>query len=133
MLLYRTPSYSSLSPTLRPIRILPLLQFVTNPLWRSLFGRTADGLERSTEQANEYMVIDNDPFVAGYVSYPRELEQLNVCAYVAGIVEGVCSGAGFGSKVTAVGVPSDMWPSKTVYLVRFDQEVMEREAALLKA
>lgn len=47
------------------------------------------------------MISDNEPLVNEYVSVPREMSQLNCAAFVAGIIEGACDGAGFPARVTA--------------------------------
>lgn len=142
LLLYRSPvpfsSGTAAAQNLRPTRILPLLQFISTTLWRQLFGRPADALERSSENKDEYMITDNDPLVNTYISVPKEMNQLNCAAYVAGIIEGVCDGCGFFSKVTAhsvgeeegAGAGGQMWPGKTVFLVKFNPDVMEREEIL---
>lgn len=118
----------------RPTRILALLQLITTLLWRHLFGRQADALERSKEHENEYMISDNDPVVNQYISVPKEMSQLNCAAFVAGIVEGVCDGTGFpAAAVTAHSVPTEMWPARTVFLIKFLPEVVEREAFLGKS
>ncbi|KAI9803174.1 MAG: hypothetical protein M1825_001965 [Sarcosagium campestre] len=117
----------------RPTRILPLVQFIHTTLWRQLFARAADALERSQDNEDEYMISDNDPIVNQYISVPKDMSQLNCAAFVAGIIEGVCDGTGFPARVTAHGVPTDMWPAKTVFLVKFQPEVLEREAFLQKA
>ncbi|KAI9686144.1 MAG: TRAPP subunit trs31 [Bathelium mastoideum] len=150
LLLYREPARSSLRPT----RILALLQFIHNTLWRHLFGRPADALERSTAAEAEYMISDNEPLVNAYISVPREMSQLNCAAYVAGVIEGVCDGAGFPTwGVTAhwaneggeggggaegggggggAGGSGGMWPGKTIFLIKFRPEVLEREEILAK-
>lgn len=143
LLLYRSPTpFSSTTAAaaanLRPTRILPLLQFISTTLWKQLFGRPADALEHSAEIKDEYMIIDNDPIVNSYISVPKEMSQLNCAAYVAGIVEGVCDGCGFFAKVSAhnvgeedgLGGGGQMWPGKTVFLVKFNEDVMEREEIL---
>lgn len=98
------------------------------------------------------MIIDNEPLVNAYLSVPKEMSQLNCAAYVAGMIEGVCDGAGFPARVTAHsvggqnaaaaggaegkedggggGAVQEMWPGKTVFLVKFRPEVLEREAYL---
>lgn len=93
------------------------------------------------------MIIDNEPLVNAYISVPREMSQLSCAAYVAGMIEGVCDGAGFPARVTAhsvggqqaaagagggaaEGAVQEMWPGKTVFLVKFAKEVLEREALL---
>lgn len=156
LLLHREPARAQV----RPLNIISLLHLIKIQLWTHLFGRAADGLERSSDPAkpDEYMIIDNEPLVNAYVSVPRDMSQLNCAAYVAGIVEGVCDGAAFPARVTAHSVgrqqPADggagagsaqaagapgpddegkeMWPGKTVFLVKFAPEVMERESFLGK-
>ncbi|KAL8770532.1 MAG: hypothetical protein Q9209_003788 [Squamulea sp. 1 TL-2023] len=126
LLLYREPSRTSV----RPNRILPLLQFIHGPLWRQLFSRTADAIEHSSSANNEYMISDNEPLVNQYISVPKEMSQLNCAAYVAGIIEGVCDGCGLKAVVSAHNGGTEMWPGKTVFLIRFEEGVVEREALL---
>lgn len=86
------------------------------------------------------MITDNDPLISQYISVPKEIKDFNPGALVAGIMEGVCDGAGFatvgvrGTGVSAHWVEGQgeegMWPSKTVFLIRFAPEVLEREEIL---
>ena len=151
LLIARAPASSAQ----RPIRILPLLQFITTTLWRHLFGRAADALERAANNPAEYMVTDNEPLVNSYVSMPREMSQLNCAAFVAGIIEGVCDASGFstisvtahsvreqekasegssggggGGDAAATAAGVGMWPGKTIFLIKFKPEVLEREEIL---
>ncbi|THW14120.1 trafficking protein particle complex subunit 5 [Aureobasidium pullulans] len=128
LLLFRMPPRTASRPT----RLLDLLQFIHTTLWRSLFGRPADALEASTGNNNDYMIIDNDPLVNTYISIPKEMSQLNCAAFVGGIIEGICDAAGFSTNgVTAHWAENDeLWPSKTIFLVKFKPEVVEREEAL---
>ena len=72
------------------------------------------------------------------ISVPREMSQLNCAAFVAGIIEGVCDGAGFATNGVSAhwageGGEADakgMWPGKTVFLIRFREDVLEREEIL---
>lgn len=129
LLLYREPART----VQRPTRILSLIQFITTLLWRHLFSRQADALERSKDNEDEYMISDNDPLVNQYISVPKEMNQLNCAAFVAGIIEGVCDATGFAARVTAHSVPTEMWPARTVFLIKFVPEVLEREAFLQKS
>lgn len=131
LLLYRLPPRSATRPT----RLLELLQFVHGTLWRALFSRTADALEQSTTKKNEYMIVDNEPLVNTYISIPKEMSQLNVAAFVAGMIEGLCDAAGFSTDgVTAHWSEGDeLWPGKTIFLLRFKAEVVEREEAIKAA
>jgi hypothetical protein len=126
--------------SIRPTRILPLLQFIAQQLYRHLFGRPADALERSGTDPGQYMIFDNEPLVNQYISLPKELSSLNCAAFVAGVIEGVCDGAGFPTEgVTAHSVGEQeegakegksLWPGKTVFLIKFKPEVLEREEIL---
>lgn len=132
LLLIREPPRSQA----RPLTIVALLHFIKGAVFQHLFGRAADGLERSSDATtpDEYLIIDNEPLVNAYVSVPREMDKLSCAAFVAGIVEGVCDGAAFPARVTAHSVggkgEGEMWPGKTVFLVKFQGEVLEREALL---
>lgn len=127
LLLHRssTPTH----PSTRPTRIITLLQFIAHTLWRHLFARPADSIESAAANANEYMIIDNEPLVNQYVSVPREMSQLNCAAFVAGVVEGVACGVGLRAGVSAhnQGEEGGMWPGRTVFLIRFEEEVVRRE------
>lgn len=138
LLLYRSSpagsaSSSSAAQAARPLRILPLLTLLTTKLYPLLFSRPADSLEQSTTNPGEYMIIDNTPLTNQYISVPKEMSQLNCAAFVAGIIEGVCDGAGFESKVSAHNNGTDMWPSRTVFLLKFEDHVLERERELERA
>ena len=131
LLLYRQPPRSAQRPT----RILDLLQFIHGTLWRALFGRSADALEQSTSKKNEYMIIDNEPLVNTYISIPKEMSQLNCAAFVAGVIEGMCDACGFSTDgVTAHWSEGDeLWPGKTIFLLRFRESVIEKEDAIKAA
>lgn len=129
LLLYRQPPRS----VARPTRLLELLQFIHGTLWRALFNRSADALEQSTSKRNEYMIVDNEPAVNTYISIPKEMSQLNCAAFLAGIVEGVCDAAGFtmeGVSAHWAGEGDELWPGKTIFLLRFKESVVEREEAI---
>ncbi|KAH3661753.1 hypothetical protein OGAPHI_005931 [Ogataea philodendri] len=89
----------------RNIKVLEILHFITSTIWPSLFGKPADNLEKSSESASQYMIIDNAPLLMQFVSVPKEYEGLNCEAFVAGIVEGVLDSAFFKCEVTAHTVP----------------------------
>ena len=141
LLLFREPPRTQL----RPLNIIALLHFIKINIWTHLFGRQADRLEKSSnpDTPDEFMIIDNEPLVNAYISVPKDMSQLNCAAFAAGIIEGVCDGAGFPARVTAHTVgdtaqnnggtgaaDGEMWPGRTVFLVKFQPEVLEREALI---
>lgn len=125
-----TSSNSSANTATRPLRLLPLLTLLTTKLYPLLFSRPADSLEQSTTNPGEYMIIDNTPLTNHFISVPKEMNQLSVAAYIAGIIEGVCDGAGFQCKASAHNTGTDVWPNRTVFLIKFDDHVLEREREL---
>ena len=135
----------------RETRILGILQFISTTLWRSLFSKPATSLEKSMDSDQEFMIHDASPPTNMYVSLPPDLGGLNTASYISGIVEGVLNSSGFDAKVTAHTVKGGSGGGldtedgnnggnggngggyvrdKTVFLVRFTKEVMERDAAL---
>lgn len=107
--------------------MLGVLQFVHSIIWRQIFGKQADGLEKSRDSEYEYMIIDNMPLVSQFISVPKEMSQLNCGAFAAGIIEAVLDGYQFTAKVTAHTVETDEFPLRTVFLVKFEPEVVTRE------
>lgn len=124
-------------PKTRPTKVLSLLQFIHTTLWRHLFGRHADALEKSSSNATEYMITDADQLVNRFISVPADSSQLNCAAFVAGIIEGVCDAAGFPTEgVTAHWVTDDddrdgssktnvaTVQGKTVFVIRFKKDAI---------
>jgi trafficking protein particle complex subunit 5 len=126
---------------------MQILQFVSSTLWKSLFGKPADSLERSIDHSDEFMIVDYEPLTSTYVSVPADLGQLSVDSFVSGILAGVLDAAGFAARVTAHSVPledgehvpyngantSPFLPprkEKAVFLVKFSAEVLKRDAQL---
>lgn len=81
-------------------------------VWRAVFGRPADAIEKSVENVDECasplvqivlyeyrlapdMIIDNDPIIERHISVPRDLSGLSCSSFSAGIVEAVLDGLGF--------------------------------------
>ncbi len=111
----------------RGLKIIEILQFVHTTVWRTLFGRTADELEKSQSQDTEYMLIDKCPMVSQFITPPKDISQLNCAAFMGGIIEAVLDSALFTAKITAHSDPVDGFPLRTVFLIRFSEDVVERE------
>lgn len=111
----------------RNIKLLEILQFTMTTIWTNLFDKQADSLEKSSDHENQYMIIDNDPMLTKYIGIPKEYENLNCEAFVAGIIEGILDVSYFKCEVSAHTVPEDTYPNRTVYLIKFDNSVLLRE------
>ena len=116
--------------TKRETRIVNMLQYVSNVIWKHLFNKAADNLERSTENEDEYMIHEHLPVTNTFVSVPSDMGQLNCAAFLAGIIAGALNNARFDAKVTAHLVSQDGGADRTVFLVKFDPEVIAREKKL---
>lgn len=144
----RAQSASNPKRPQRETRLLKALLWVHTTLWKAVFGMQADNLERSTEsdRADECMcteltpdmITTNTPLFARGISVPKDMAQLSVEAYAAGIVEGALEGLGFvrtfylrqPARVTAHTVPTEAYPDRTTILIKVDKAVMEREMAM---
>ena len=67
-------------PGKRETTVVGMLQFVSGPAWQCLFGKNADALEKSTEQANQYMIREDEPVTNHFISMPKEYSRINVAA-----------------------------------------------------
>ena len=114
--------------TKRETKIVNMLQYVTNVIWKHLFNKVADNLERSMDNQDEYMIHEMTPITNTFVSVPDDMGSFNCASFIAGIIAGVLDSAMFPATVTAHLVnQEDGSLPRTVYLIKFKQEVVERE------
>lgn len=99
-------------------------------VWRAVFGRPADAIEKSVENEDEYMIIDNDPPIERHISVPKDMNQLSCSSFTAGVVEAVLDGLGLPARVTAHHTPTQQFPLRTTILIKLDKSVLEREEIL---
>ncbi|KIK51247.1 hypothetical protein GYMLUDRAFT_101111 [Collybiopsis luxurians FD-317 M1] len=114
----------------REIRRLPALMAIHTQIWRAVFGRPADAIEKSVENVDEYMIIDNDPLIERHISVPRDLTGLSCSSFSAGIVEAVLDGLGFPARITAHHTPTSTHPTCTTILIKLEKSVLDREEVL---
>ena len=133
----------------RETRILGILGFLHTSVWKSLFGKVADALEKGvTEEDDEYMISDNDLVLNRFISVPKEMENSvnGGGSFAAGVVRGVLDAAGFPARVTAHAMPLPGTPAaatvgpgntvsvpsrvRTTILIKLDRSVLQREARL---
>ncbi|XP_022635138.1 trafficking protein particle complex subunit 5 isoform X2 [Vigna radiata var. radiata] len=70
----------------RETRLLGILSFVHSTVWKVLFGKVADSLEKGTEHEDEYMISEKELLVNKFISIPKDMGTFNCGAFVAGIV-----------------------------------------------
>eukprot|EP00930_Biecheleria_cincta_P032077 TRINITY_DN22257_c0_g1_i1.p1 TRINITY_DN22257_c0_g1~~TRINITY_DN22257_c0_g1_i1.p1 ORF type:complete len:189 (+),score=39.58 TRINITY_DN22257_c0_g1_i1:109-675(+) len=113
----------------RETRLLPMLNFISQSVWKQLFGHTAE-LLKGQDHENEYMLNDKALLVNRFVSLPRDLGDVNCGAFVAGMVEGMLRSAEFPATASAHTVEEPGGSSSTTILIRFEESVMARERRL---
>ena len=113
-------------------RLIELLTFISQNVWKQLFGKAADSLEKGSSSENEYMIIDESPVTNTFVSVPSDLGNMNCAAYMAGVVSGILDAASFPGTVSAVFKRAEEPGGRegTVILINFSDEVIEREERL---
>ncbi|CAD6884776.1 unnamed protein product [Tilletia controversa] len=130
LLTHREQTSSNPKAPKRETKLLPVLLWIHTNFWKTAFGKAADSLEKSTEHSDEYMISTNVPLFTRSISIPKDMSQLSLEAYTAGMVEAVLDGLGFPGRVTAHAVPTPEYPHRTTILIKLDKDVLEREEAL---
>jgi trafficking protein particle complex subunit 5 len=107
----------------RETRFLATLSTIGNAMWKAIFGRSADAIEKSVSMDDEcklsivlaccevlicakVMIIENDPAIIKYISISRDMSSLSCAALTAGIVEAILDGLGFVSLRGRLGLLS---------------------------
>ncbi|KAL6049086.1 Trafficking protein particle complex subunit 5 [Balamuthia mandrillaris] len=109
----------------RETELQKFLRFICENVWKSLFGKPAV-LGRFPTKENEYTITpseDDDATVNKFVSVPKDYESMNCAAFVAGMIKGMLESAGF----TTESVVAYYLEEKTVFWMRVDQHVIDRE------
>lgn len=92
----------------RDIKLLQMLMFVKSTVWKNLFGKEAEKLERSNDEPwkckgkffgtispkivvfpifSSDFIIEKEPLVNNFISLPKDKSSLNCAAFTAGIIE----------------------------------------------
>jgi hypothetical protein len=111
----------------RQIRRVNMLQYVSNTVWKSLYGKQADALEKAPNMENRYMIYEKDPLENRFVSLPKNLQGMHCSYFTAGIITGCCAAAEFPATVKVYFTEKKDY---TVFIVDFDQPVIDRENLL---
>ena len=74
------------------------------------------------------MIHENAPITNAFASVPSDMGQLNCASFIAGIIAGILDSAKFHARVTAHCLGDGT--ERTVFLVKFSQEVIDREKLL---
>lgn len=96
----------------REVRFLAALSTMGSTMWKAIFGKPADAIEKSVTKDDEckpfitsagilslksfvVMLIENDPAITKFISISRDMSSLSCSALTAGVVEAILDGLGF--------------------------------------
>ncbi|CAD5125237.1 DgyrCDS13479 [Dimorphilus gyrociliatus] len=112
----------------RETKLLNVLLFIKSNLWKSLFGKEADGLEKDNEEDNIYYVTEKEPLVNKFVSlntdHAKETYNVNCAAFISGIIEEVLNCCNFPAKVTS------HWHQGTAFRIIFEKSMIKKDKLL---
>ncbi len=108
----------------RETKLLNVLLMIKSALWKALFGKEADKLERANDDEKTFYIIEKEPLVNRFISVPKDKGSLNCASYAAGIIEAALDGCNFPAKVSA------HWHNGTTFMVKFDDQVISRDRQL---
>ena len=87
----------------RELGIVNMLHYINGTVWKTLFGKAADGLEQSNNDDSEYWILEKSPVTNKFTSFGKnQLGGANCAFFVAGILEGLLCSSGFHAKVVPV-------------------------------
>lgn len=100
--------------------------FIKDVIWKQLFGRAADLVERAVEDTNEFRIYDRNVITNRFTpTQDLTKEEMNVpnCSYfVAGIVEGILISANMDCKVSIFQIESTPQPTQPQGLLGTSQQ-----------
>lgn len=108
----------------RELKIVNMLQFIHNTVWKNLFNKQADGIQRSTDDIYEYRILENSPIVSKYIT--QKGNTYNCSSFIAGIIEGFLNSACLKCKVTGYYLDNEV-QGKTFYIIKFDKDIVDRD------
>lgn len=84
----------------RETSITGILEFIRTNVWKTLFSRPADLLEKDIDEASIYYLSDEALLVNKFVSVPREMGDFNCGSFVGGMIASILTEAGFPATVS---------------------------------
>ena len=129
----------------RETKLVNMLHFINNQVWKLLFGRQADGIEQSISDENEYRIIDINPVTNQFIASSSGDSQVggghpNCSNFLAGIIEGILNASRMYCKCRAHLVAeeeeghdnysednSKQTKMQTLFIIQFRREVIQNQ------
>lgn len=106
----------------REIKHVEMLKFVQGILWKNLFGKAADSLEKIIDSDTSYKLIDK---CMSYLQYSSPHPNFHIGSFVAGIIQGVLKVSSFPCEVTVMEGNSEC---EVFFFIEFTRDVLARES-----
>ena len=106
----------------RCIKIVQILQFIQNYVWKLLFGKMAESIDQSPENPCEYRIYEHNPITNKFAAGKEEV--YDCTGFVAGIIEGLLYSAEFEAKVTPFQYDEQ---GGIAYVIEFAKHVVDRD------
>ena len=91
----------------REVNHVNMLHYINNQVWKTMFNKTADGIEQSVDDDDEYRIIDQSPMTNEFIAQDDDRGELNCANFLAGIIEGILNSSNMPCKVSAHFVPEE--------------------------
>ncbi len=75
-----------------------MLQYISTTIWKQLFGKPSDSLEKVLDKEDEFMIHEFLPVTNTFISLPQDYSSLNCAAFLAGILAGILDSSKFVSQ-----------------------------------
>jgi hypothetical protein len=79
--------------------LVEILRFVSTTVWKGVFGKEADSLEKATGSEDTYWISDDALLVTKFIGKDAGV---SCASFVAGIVQGILDAAEFKVKVSTI-------------------------------
>lgn len=107
---------SGVISNLKHLSFITLLQFIQDTVWKYMFGKKADDIQKINEDDSSYAIIDNEPLIASLV-LPAKVNE-----FICGIIKGVVESANFQCESVNTQILEDKkFTSKSAYIIKLQK------------
>lgn len=107
---------SGVIKNLKHLSFITLLQFIQDTIWKYMFGKKADDIQKINEDDSSYAIIDNDPLIASLV-LPAKVNE-----FICGIIKGVVESANYKCESVNTQILEDKtYNNKSAYIIKLQK------------
>lgn len=107
---------SGVLSNLKHLSFITLLQFIQDTVWKYMFGKKADDIQKINEDDSSYAIIDNEPLIASLV-LPAKVNE-----FICGIIKGVVESATYKCESVSTQILEDKkYSNKSAYIIKLQK------------